>query len=541
MKVQCCIDAAYQAKEQFDNVVFMSAFAQSNSEDTINNMSAILPDESTTSHSHESSHGHRNSAIAIVLFAIIASLGAVAFHVGTVTEEETPSELSTKAENVQNVTPAARAAAAARTARVANVGRVARVAHAADAARASLGLFGLTVAGSIMASKRYRRKGGAQDHEDHDIEPHAFAGWRVSWFDALSVKVPNVLGEYSPLLWNISGDATYLRAMVGPLSLILPLVGIGLGVASSVEVHQAFAVPSVGLFTAILVLGIFDGLAGMFALMALFGGALVAGNLSWLDTPIFLLIVGSLWFGLSQVVRKVRSFTRPSPHGLNQWWQRVGDLVIGPALGGYLAKSITEVLPGTVHSGDGAASHASMIGLLAAACILGRYGFEFLATYHFPHDLVMFHEFEAPEQSHRFQVIAHIIEITLILLLFVVFLGPIWLAVPMLVFFALDLVIVELIPPKRLPTWVYRAVPRNVGKILFISLTVVFLESIIAVYVEPELLRIGYLLVGITAIGVVHKWLGAADGEDFPENSMRKVGGVVLATLAALQLGGLLL
>jgi hypothetical protein len=100
---------------------------------------------------------------------------------------------------------------------------------------------------------------------------------------------------------------------------------------------------------------------------------------------------------------------------------------------------------------------------------------------------------------------------------------------------------VDLVPPKRLPAWLYRAVPRNIGKILFISLTVVFLETIIAAYVESELLRIGYLLVGITMIGVLHTWLGAAEGEDFPHSALRKLGGVVLVALASLQLAGFLL
>ncbi len=490
---------------------------------------------------HGSSRAHRLSAFGVLFFALVASLGAVVFNVGTATTAETPSELNAKSNEVQDVTPAARAAAAARTARVANVGRVARIAHAADAARAAAGILGITVAGSIIASRRYRRRGGAQDHEDHDIEPHAFAGWRVPWFDALSVKVSFTLGTYSPLLWNVSSDANYLRAMVGPLTLLLPLLGIGLGIASSVEVDQAFAVPSAGLFAAILILGIFDGFAGLLALLMVFGGALFAGNLDWLETPITLLIVGSLWFGLSQVVRKVRTFTRPSPHGLHQWWARLGDLIIGPALGGYLAKAITEVLPTTVMSGEDAAQHATLIGFVAAGCILARYGFEFVVSHSFPHDMVVVHGSREPQQRHNFQVAAHLIETALILLLFCVFVGPIWLAVPMLVFFALDLVIVDLIPPKRLPTWLYRAVPKNVGKILFISLTVVFLESIIAVYVESELWRIGYLLVGITAIGVFHTWLGASDGEDFPDSSVKKAGGVVLALLTMLQLAGYLL
>jgi len=490
---------------------------------------------------HSAQAGHRLSAIGVLLFALVASLGAVILHVGTAPTVETKSELNAKSAEVQDVTPAARAAAAARTARVANVGRVARIAHAADAARAAVGILGVTVAGSIMASRRYRRKAGAHDEESHEIEPYAFLGWRVKWFDELSVKLPYSLGSYSPLLWNIDGDSNYFRAVVGPLALLLPLLGIGLGVASSLEVHQAFAVPSTGLFTAILVLGIFDGLAGLLALLVVFGGALFAGNLDWLETPITLLILGSLWFGLSQVVRKVRTFTRPSPHGFHQWWERLGDLIVGPALGGYLAKSITEVLPTTVMSGDGAARHATLIGLLAAGCIMSRYLFEFLVSHYFSHDLVVVHSLEEPQQGHNFQVAAHVIETVLILILFCVFLGPIWLAVPMLVFFALDLVIVDLVPPKRLPLWLYRAVPRNIGKILFISLTVVFLETIIAAYVESELLRIGYLLVGITMIGVLHTWLGAAEGEDFPHSSLRKLGGVVLVAFASLQLAGFLL
>ncbi len=515
----------------------MSTPAQSTSE----HQQGAATESDTNSASNHGTKGHRLSALGIILFALVTSLGAVAFKVGTAPEPETSSELTAKSDEVANVTPAARAAAAARTARVANVGRVARVAHAADAARAAVGLLGITVAGSIMASRRYRRRGGAQDHETHDIEPHAFAGWRVSWFDRLSVQFPFTLSSYSPLLGNVAGDATYLRAMVGPVSLLLPVVGVSLGVAASINVDQTLAVPSASLFIAILVLGIFDGFAGMLALAMVFFGAAFAGNLSWLETPITLLVVGSLWFGLSQVVRKVRTFTRPSPHGLHQWWARLGDLIIGPALGGYLASAITEVLPTTVNSGEAVSQQSLKVGLIAAGCILARYGFEFVVSHFFPHDLVVVHASTTPEQKHNFQIAAHLIEVVLILLLFCVFLGPIWLAVPMLVFFALDLVIVELIPPKSLPDWAYRLVPRNVGKILFISLIVVFLESLIAIYVESELLRIGYLLVGITIIGVAHTWLGAANGKDFPDNSLRKVGGVVLALLTMLQLGGLLL
>ena len=520
-------------------VVFMSQTAQPSSE---HSGRAPGADHEADAHErHQVSARHRWSAVVVLLFALVASLSAIALNIGTAPVDETQSELNAKANDVQDVTPAARAASAARTARVANVGRVARVAHAADAARSAVGLLGVTVAGSIMASRRYRRRAGVDDdHEDH-VEPHAFVGWRVRWFDALSVKVPYRLGSYSPLLWNIAGDSNYLRAMIGPLSLALPLVGIALGVASSINVHQAFAVPSIELFVSIVILGIFDGLAGLLALVVLLLGSLLAGNFDALETPITLLVLGALWFGLSQVVRKVRTLTRPSPHGLHQWWARLGDLIIGPAIGGYLASSITEVLPVTVRSGDDVATHSLAVGLIAGACILGRYGLELIVSHFYSHDLVVVHNMEVPKQRHDFQVAAHLIETLLILLLFVVFLGPIWLAVPMLVFFALDLVVVDLFPAKRLPVWLYRLVPRNLGKILFISLTVVFIESIIAVYVESELLRIGYLLVGITAIGVVHTWLGAADGEDFPDNHLKKLGGAVLAVLTMLQLTGFLL
>lgn len=517
----------------------MSNFAQTATENLDGD--SFAQDSTTPDLDLHASRKRQLSALGVLFFALIASLCAVAFNVGTAPAVETKSELDAKSAEVEDATPAARAAAAARTARVANVGRIARIAHAADAARAAVAILGITVAGSIIASRRYRRSGGAEDHEDHNIEPHAFAGWRVPWFDALSIKAPFTLGSYSPLLWNVSSDANYLRAMVGPLTLLLPLLGIGLGIASSMEVDQAFAVPSAGLFAAILTLGVFDGLAGLLALLMVFAGALFAGNLDWLETPITLLIVGALWFGLSQIVRKVRRFTRPSPHGLHQWWARFGDLIIGPALGGYLAKAITEVLPTTVMSGEDAAQHANLIGFIAGGCILARYGIEFVVAHSFSHDLVAVQSLNNPQRGHNFQVLAHLIETALILLLFCVFLGPIWLAVPMIVFFALDLVIVELIPPKRLPTWLYRAVPKNVGKILFISLTVVFLESIIKVYEESELLRIGYLLVGITVIGVFHTWLGASDGEDFPDSNMKKAGGVVLALLTMVQLAGYLL
>ena len=493
--------------------------------------------QGTTASHGEGSHG-RGVALVLVLFALLLSFGTIAMSDRTPVHQ-TAGEESAKAQDVQNVAPAVRASTAARTARVASVGRVARIAHAADAARGAAAIVGLTVAGSIMASSRYRRRTEA-DGDETLLPPSSFLGWRVPWFDRFSQRFPASLGAYSPMLSGVAGDSAYLRAMVGPASLVLPAAGIILGVAASSNVHQTLAAPDPALFVPIMLLGALDGSAGLLALLVMFTIALFTGNVNWHEGPIALLLLGTLWFGLAQVVAKVRTFTRPSPEGVHQWWRRAGDMLIGPALGGYLAASLTNVLPVTIISGEAAAEQSMHIGLAVGVVFFIRYWLTFLASHVFPHDLVIVHPSESPERKKAFGVASHFIEVALIMLLFVKFLGPMWLAVPLLVFFALDLVVVDLIPTSSLPPWLYRLIPRNVGKILFISLLAVALESIIALYVEDELIRIAYLLIGITVVGVVHTWLGSFDGEDMPDSTRRKVGGMILASICALQLGGFL-
>ena len=483
----------------------------------------------------------RSSAILVIMFALAISVLSVLFVSNQTASHETAAQETAKGKDVQNLAPTARVATAARTARVASVGRVARIAHAADAARSGMAIAGLTVAGSIMASSRYRRRSTTGDPDGPPEPPHSFFGWRVGWFDNLSRRLPATIAPCSPFIANISGDSAYLRAMVGPATLVLPSAGLILGILASRDVHQTLNAPSPVLFVAIMLLGVFDGAAGLLALLVMFVAALLAGSASLTETPVALLLLGTLWFGISQVVRKIRAFTRPSPDGPHQWWARAGDMIIGPALGGYLAASLTNVLPVTILSGSAAADRSLAIGLAVAVAILLRFGGEFLASHVFPHDLVTVHTDVLPSQRHGYRVASHLVELALVMLLFLQFVGPLWLGVPLLGLFALDLVIVEIAPKGSLPTWLYNLVPRQVGNILFISILAVSLESLIALFVESEILRICYLLLGITAIGVVQTWLSAFDGKAIEDSAGRKVGGAVLAVFAGMQLGGFLL
>jgi len=111
--------------------------------------------------------------------------------------------------------------------------------------------------------------------------------WRwpgTAWLDASSVAAPTWLATRPPLLARVLRDASYLRAMSGSLSLVLPLAGVALGALAVGDVHGHGLAPSLGLVTAIAVLGVLDAAAGLVAVLVFMGGIAALGLVTSADS-----------------------------------------------------------------------------------------------------------------------------------------------------------------------------------------------------------------------------------------------------------------
>ena len=120
-------------------------------------------------------------------------------------------------------------------------------------------------------------------------------GWGL--VDRLSLVLPVRLAPIAPLGARLLGDANYLRAVVGSVSLALPVSALGLGIAAAVSTGASAVTPATGLVAALLVIGVFDGFAGFVAAVAYAVGVAVQGGIDSTSDVRTILGVSALWFG----------------------------------------------------------------------------------------------------------------------------------------------------------------------------------------------------------------------------------------------------
>jgi hypothetical protein len=122
---------------------------------------------------------------------------------------------------------------------------------------------------------------------------------------------------------------SYLRAMLGSLSVLFPLAGLVLGVLAATGTGLEALPPSTALLGAILVLSALDGIAGFAAGIGYFTVLLVTGSINSLNSV--LVVAGSVvaMTGVSQMAEMVRPLTRPPGRGWEGRWNRTADAVVG--------------------------------------------------------------------------------------------------------------------------------------------------------------------------------------------------------------------
>src|SRR5262249_59583638 len=76
--------------------------------------------------------------------------------------------------------------------------------------------------------------------------------------DRASLSVPARLAPQSPTLARVLNDGGYLRAILGSVAVLMPLVALALGILATRDVHGQALPPSFGVMVALAVIGVFD-------------------------------------------------------------------------------------------------------------------------------------------------------------------------------------------------------------------------------------------------------------------------------------------
>jgi hypothetical protein len=215
--------------------------------------------------------------------------------------------------------------------------------------------------------------------------------------DTVAATLPVRLARRSPLLARVLADGTYLRAILGSLSLLGLLAGLALGVVALRDTGADALVPAASLTIAIAVLGVLDAAAGLLAVLTFTIGVLAHGGVSSLSDLRLILGLGALWFVVPVLAGAARPLRRPPTRGLGPSWDRAADFVIASLIGAWAVHKIVLALPGLEGRQLPIAQHANAAALCVLAALVLRLAFETIAAYAYPQRLDLTEPVALPE------------------------------------------------------------------------------------------------------------------------------------------------
>ena len=412
-------------------------------------------------------------------------------------------------------------------ARAATIGRVADLSNA--------GLDGdLVLAGSAGAALAYsRRKRRGVDTAEEPTELELTGG---KFHQSLS-RATLALSARFPLYGSLLGDGNYLRSIIGAAELFLVAVGAITGALAASGTHAHYVIPSVACFTVALLLGAVDALAGFAAWFTFTAVCLVSGNITRVADVTTLVLLGGLWFGVTIMISHMRPFLRPALENGDDWWQRGGDLVVGGLLTFFLVSKLTQSFPTLTGSGNLVAHHQNILGVLFGVVIVVRYVVTSLLSAQSPVKMALWASPPA-KQSTKFAWVSKISEMIIVTAIVAHALHITALTILLLVMYAIDLVAPYVMKQYTAPSAIYRLIPRAGGILLVIALAIGLLTKWSTSWSQNAHQQTTDVLVGLVSVAAVLTAASSIKGEGGFSPVVRRLGGVVIVVVTALELSG---
>lgn len=189
--------------------------------------------------------------------------------------------------------------------------------------------------------------------------------------------------RFAPLLGKILNDASYLRAILGSLSLLTIPAAIFLGIQALVTSDSQPIPPVWQIFVAIALLTLVDSFAGLIAVLIYSLGVFVSGNINNLSGVLTVLTVSAICVSPSIMASSFRPFRRKVSEG-HTFWERAIDYVLGTVLTAWTISGFINSLNAISGKQLAILAYATTIGAIIGVGIFVRMVLEDLATYLYP-------------------------------------------------------------------------------------------------------------------------------------------------------------
>ena len=281
--------------------------------------------------------------------------------------------------------------------------------------------------------------------DDVDVEHNR--GWRtrftakgVAWGDASALhKAPGTafvdemsyvgiraVGPRSPLLARALADGGPIRAMLGSLSLLLPIAAMALAIIAAIVGDGIAQPPMLALMIPLMLIGILDGLAGLLgSLTFMIAVAAMGGIVDWSSVRT-LIGVALLVAGPGLIAGTFRDIRRPVGGGSMQTWERLTDLIVVPLVGAWTTLNIVEALPALGGSAFPIAQDAWILAALVLVGLIAKVALEFAAAKWFPERLATVVPKSMPQPGAAQQITSSLLRTGLFLFVSAAFVGNVW-------------------------------------------------------------------------------------------------------------------
>jgi hypothetical protein len=257
----------------------------------------------------------------------------------------------------------------------------------------------------------------------------------ITFFDRRSHNAAERIGNFSPFFAKLINDGAYLRAMLGTLSFIGPIVAAIFAIIAVNEnaaemaagqYHQIIT-PAWQWFLAIALLGAFDASAGFVGAMTFIVGSVISiGHLP--DSGEIRTMMGIMLVSVAPALLTTgfRTIRKHAALDFNAWWERIADFVIAPFMAGWSVSAMVSGLPALAGLTLDTANHVQDFVVFIALAVFARVAFEEFAARAFPARLNKINPDEIPDPSNIQKAIVLVIKYFLWVFIGGALIGPSW-------------------------------------------------------------------------------------------------------------------
>jgi hypothetical protein len=361
----------------------------------------------------------------------------------------------------------------------------------------------------------------------------------IRMLDVWLSRVAVVLARSSRLVSRVVSDGVYVRSLLGVFGYLPIVAGAVLGLQVAQDSGNTALIPVFGLLLAIVVLGVFDALAGLVAVLVYAAVLAIGGDVNSADVVRGFLGLAVLWFGVPVVAALARPFQRES-YGDDATWRRLSDMAVLAFVGAWGAGSMFGALPGLFGVTYASADRTLTVQLSVVVALFSRYLLEQMAAHLTPQRLSSLSPSALDSATTERKVIVSIAQTALFVFVAVVFVGnnwALWLGAALYITPKLVALVSPRFPKSRsLGAWLPSGVIRSVILLVVAVFWARWLDS--AIDDASTMLKVGFVLLGLPGLVVTALSWFASRTPHRDSTALTKVGGVALVIFGALVVFG---